>query len=67
MKKSKEFKLIECQGTPYEIGRQWGEGCKESILKVSENLGQAMSSYYQASREEVVSQGDEVFPLGAKV
>lgn len=26
MKKAKEFKVIECRGTPLEIGRQWGEG-----------------------------------------
>lgn len=26
MKNVREFKLIECGGTPYEIGLQWGEG-----------------------------------------
>lgn len=38
MKNAKEFTLIKCSGTPYEIGRQWGEGCKESIIKISENI-----------------------------
>jgi isopenicillin-N N-acyltransferase-like protein len=66
MRNSKEFKLIECHGTPYEIGLLWGEGCKESILKVSENLGQAMASYYQASKDQVISQAMKFFPMVQK-
>jgi isopenicillin-N N-acyltransferase like protein len=66
MKNAKEFKLIECRGTPYEIGWQWGEGCKESILKISENIGNAMASYYQASKEEVVSQARKFLPAVQK-
>jgi isopenicillin-N N-acyltransferase like protein len=62
MKNAKEFKLIECQGTPYEIGRQWGEGCKKSILQVSENIYNAMASYYRASKEAVVSHAMKFFP-----
>lgn len=66
MKNAKEFKLIECQGTPYEIGQQWGEGCKESILKVSENICNSMMSYYQASKEEVISNAMKFFPAVQK-
>jgi isopenicillin-N N-acyltransferase-like protein len=66
MKNTKEFKLIECQGTPYEIGRQWGEGCKESILKISENICNAMKSYYQASKEEVISKAMKFLPAVQK-
>lgn len=62
MKNAKEFKLIECSGTPYEIGRQWGEGCKDSILKISENIGESMASFYQASKEAVVSHAMKFFP-----
>ena len=63
MKGAKEFKLIECSGTPYEIGQQWGEGCKESILKVSENAFNGMSFMYQAPWEEVISKAMEFLPL----
>ncbi len=66
MKNAKEFKLIECGGTPYEIGQQWGEGCKESILKVSENIYNSMTSYYQASKEEVISNAMKFFPAVQK-
>jgi len=63
LKNAKKFKLIECSGTPYEIGRQWGEGCRESILKVSENAFNGMSLMYQAPREEVISKAMKFLPL----
>jgi len=62
MKNSKEFKLIECSGTPYEIGRQWGEGCKESILKISENICNGMAFFCKASKEEFVSRAMKFLP-----
>ncbi len=66
MKNEKGFKPIECQGTPYEIGLQWGTGCKESILKISENIFNAMASYYQASKEEVISNAMKFLPAVQK-
>ncbi len=66
MKNAKEFKLIECSGTPYEIGRQWGEGCKESIFKISENICNSMAAYYQATKEDVVTNAMKFFPAVQK-
>ncbi|MEN6460333.1 MAG: C45 family peptidase [Syntrophomonas sp.] len=63
MKNAKEFKLIECSGTPYEIGRQWGEGCKESLFKVSENAFNGMNQMYQAPREEVIARAMKFLPF----
>jgi len=63
LKKVKAFKVTECRGTAYEIGRQWGNGCKESILNVSENLFNVMSLMYQAPREEVIARAMTLFPL----
>jgi len=54
MNHGKKLKLIECSGTPYEIGRQWGEGCRESIRTVSENIRSCMALYYQASQEDIL-------------
>ena len=31
MKKTIRLTPVECGGTPYEIGRQWGEGCRENL------------------------------------
>lgn len=66
MKNAKEFKLIECKGTAYEIGHQWGEGCKESILKISENIRSGMALFYKASKEEVISKAMKFFPAVQK-
>ncbi|MCE5346526.1 MAG: C45 family autoproteolytic acyltransferase/hydrolase, partial [Bacteroidales bacterium] len=63
MKNAKEFKLIECSGTPYEIGRQWGEGCKESLFRVSENAFNGMNLMYQAPREEVIARAMKFLPF----
>ena len=66
MKTIKEFKVIECSGTPYEIGCQWGEGCNDSILKASENAFNGMSLMYQATREEVIAKALKFLPLVQK-
>jgi isopenicillin-N N-acyltransferase like protein len=31
MKNATRLNIVECGGGPYEIGRQWGEGCRESL------------------------------------
>ena len=36
MKSKRVLRVIECKGTPYEIGQQYGEGCRDSILKSME-------------------------------
>jgi isopenicillin-N N-acyltransferase like protein len=33
MKNATRLNPIECGGTPYEIGRQWGEGCRENLQR----------------------------------
>lgn len=63
MKKAKRYNLIECAGAPYEIGRQWGEGCKESILKASEICFNGMMFAYKASKEDVIVRAMRLFPL----
>lgn len=63
MKTVKEFKLVECRGTPYEIGLQWGEGCKESIFKISENIRNGMMVFYKASKDDVIARAMKLFPL----
>lgn len=62
MKNPKEFKLIECSGTPYEIGLQWGEGCKESIRQASENTFNTMAFVYKASKQDVIAQAMKFLP-----
>lgn len=67
MKNAKEFKLIECRGTPYEIGRQWGEGCKDSILKISENIGNSMTAFLPSLQARGCLSGYEASPYSSGV
>lgn len=63
MKNAKQLKVIECRGTPYEIGQQWGEACRDSILQGLENSTMGMSLIYNASREEIFSKAMQFLPL----
>lgn len=49
-----QFQLVECHGTPYEIGRQWGEGCRESI-QAGIRTTEGMASFLKLSLDQVVS------------
>ncbi|HLM46142.1 MAG TPA: C45 family peptidase [Myxococcaceae bacterium] len=49
------LRVIECQGTPRQIGQQWGEASRESLRASVENLFLGMSlGPLAASREDVV-------------
>jgi isopenicillin-N N-acyltransferase-like protein len=61
MKSDKEFKVIECEGTPYEIGRQWGEGCKENILKSLEMQFRTMG-FYRALKKDIIFNAMQFLP-----
>lgn len=63
MKIAKEFKVVECGGTPYEIGQQWGEGCKESIKQSLEDGFNGIAFMYKASKEEVILKAMKYLPL----
>jgi len=62
MKTAKEFKLVECSGTAYEIGLQWGEGCRENIHQISENSFRNMELMYQAQKEDVKAMAMKFLP-----
>lgn len=63
MKEDKKFKVIECRGTPYEIGRQYGEACKENILKSLEmNLGSLMY-FSNAGKEEIIANSNKYLSM----
>ncbi len=55
MKKVNKFKVVECSGSPYEIGFQWGEGCKENILQALQMTIGGLSMGYQASKDDILA------------
>jgi isopenicillin-N N-acyltransferase-like protein len=59
MKQIKEFKLVECSGTPYEIGLKWGEGCKDNLQTTTRNSLDTMASYLRLSKERIISMAME--------
>lgn len=62
MKTVREFRVIECKGTPYEIGKQWGEGCRDNILTAARNSMESMTSFLNISREQVIALALEHLP-----
>lgn len=63
MKDVKRLKVIECRGTPYEIGQQWGEACRDSIRLGLENTLMGINLLYNSSREEITSKAMRFLPL----
>jgi isopenicillin-N N-acyltransferase-like protein len=62
MKEAKRFNVIECQGTPYEIGQQYGEGCRDSLQKSLEiNFG-LLCGGYNISRGELTATAAKYLP-----
>jgi isopenicillin-N N-acyltransferase like protein len=60
--KTNELRVVECSGTPYEIGRQYGENCATSIRKASELFfGALLHSPFEASKDEVKAKARKTF------
>ncbi|UNC91329.1 C45 family autoproteolytic acyltransferase/hydolase [Candidatus Contubernalis alkaliaceticus] len=62
MKQEKSFKVIECSGTPYEIGQQYGEACRDNIKKSLEMNLYGLSAFYNASRQDVTANTSKFLP-----
>lgn len=62
MKEAKKFNVVECAGTPYEIGQQYGEGCRESLLRSMEvNFGM-LAAGYQVGKETLIDTALKYLP-----
>ena len=56
------LRVLECSGTPYEIGRQYGENRATSIRKASELFfGALLNSPFEASKDEVKAKARETY------
>lgn len=63
MKESKAFNSIECRGTPYEIGHQYGVAGKENILKSMEMCFGVLNLIHKATKEDVVANAMKYYPI----
>ena len=66
MKQNQRLSLIECSGTDYEIGRQYGEAAKENIVKSIEALMGRVNSFHNAGKEEVLLHTRKYLPAVEK-
>ncbi len=63
MKKAERLDIIECRGTPYEIGRQWGEGCREHLRASVDGLYAGIAQGpFRAEKEAVRSAAGRFTP-----
>ncbi len=62
MKQKKRLKVIECSGTDYEIGRQYGEAAKENIINSVDALMGRVNNFHKASKEEVLTNTRKYLP-----
>jgi isopenicillin-N N-acyltransferase-like protein len=60
--KANGFHVVECKGTPYEIGRQYGEACRENIRHALEFNLRVLTNGYKATKEEGISQAEKYYP-----
>ncbi len=62
LKQKKRLKVIECSGTDFEIGRQYGEAAKENIIKSIDALMGRVKTFHKTSKEEVLMNTRKYLP-----
>jgi isopenicillin-N N-acyltransferase-like protein len=55
MKEHKRFEIVECQGTSYEVGKQYGTACRLNIVKSIDDFIGGIKGIQKASREDILS------------
>lgn len=63
LKEAKEFKIIKCQGTDYEIGKQYGDACREDFHRIVDSYYTNMQQHYQISKEQIIADVNKFLPL----
>ncbi|UCD45767.1 MAG: hypothetical protein JSV27_04585 [Candidatus Bathyarchaeota archaeon] len=62
MKQAKRLEIINCSGTDYEIGRQYGEAARENIVKSIDALMGRVNSFHKAGKEEILANTRKYLP-----
>jgi isopenicillin-N N-acyltransferase-like protein len=63
MKEEKKYRLIECGGSFYEIGRQYGEACRDSLVGSIESLFNDIGMFQKAGKEDIIANARKYLPL----
>jgi isopenicillin-N N-acyltransferase-like protein len=54
MKKKKSFKVIECRGSFYEIGQQYGVSCRNNLISSIDSLFRDIGMFQKAGKENII-------------
>lgn len=63
MKKRKRFEIIECTGSPYDIGKQYGATCRSSFITSINSMFEEYVASYKTSKEEIITTLKKYVPL----
>lgn len=62
MKQHKRFNIIDCKGTPYEIGLQIGKGCSDNITKALQMTIGGLSWVNNAEKSDIITNAMKYLP-----
>jgi len=63
VKKKKRFEVIECGGSPYDIGKQYGTACRENFIYSIDSLFEEYTTAQKTSKEEIIATLRKYIPL----
>lgn len=63
MKKKKRFEIIDCRGSPYDIGKEYGTACRNNIIISVNTLFEEYITSNNTSREELITTLNKYVPL----
>ena len=66
MKMVERLEVIECSGTPYEIGRQYGEAARGNIIRSIDTLVARVAEGDKATKEELLLNTRKYLPVVEK-
>lgn len=63
MSKETGFEIVECSGTPFEMGRQYGSQCRDSVVKSVDHLVKGINARTPASEQEILATAGKYLPI----
>jgi len=61
--KKNVLKVVECGGSFYEIGRQYGTSCRESLVGSVESLFRDIGMFQKAGKQDIIATARKYLPI----
>lgn len=62
MRLQKQFSVVECSGSPHEIGLQMGDGCRDNIVKALAMTIGGLSLVNNAAKPDIIANAMKYYP-----